>query len=238
MPPAVHLVQKYFEREAARFQAIYDHNKPLHQRLGDALFRRVILERFSLVVNAVAAPGASILDVGCGPGHYGVELARRGASRCHGVDISSEMLQLAQQRAEAAAVADRCTWDLSDFLAARVSEPFDVVLAMGYFDYLEDPLPHLQKMIGAARKQVFASFPKRWGLRAGMRKLRFQLAHGFVRFYTRREVLNLFRQCGNLAALSVVDLGRDNVVIYNTAAARALQPLGGDAQTFPGGARR
>ncbi len=212
-------VNSYFVREAERFAAVYERDKPLRQRLGDWVFRRVILERYSLVVNAIGAPGASILDVGCGPGRYAVELARRGARRCVGVDVASTMIEIARREAAAAGVGDRCEWAESEFLSYPATESFDAVLAMGYFDYLEDPLPHLSKMIRQARGRVFASFPKRWTLRTGLRLLRFKLARGFVRFYTRGEVLALFRQAGKIACLALVDLGRDYVAIYDAGAA-------------------
>jgi 2-polyprenyl-3-methyl-5-hydroxy-6-metoxy-1,4-benzoquinol methylase len=212
-------VHDYFNREADRFDAIYGRDKPLRQRLGDSLFRRVILERYSLVVNAIGAPGASVLDVGCGPGRYGIELARRGATRCVGVDVAAAMIEIAKREAAHAGVAGACEWHLSDFLSFAPSCRFDAVVAMGYFDYLEDPLPHLSKMIHHARGRVFATFPKRWTVRTGLRVMRFRLARGFVRFYSRREVVTLFRQAGQIACLSLVDLGRDYVAIYDAGAA-------------------
>jgi 2-polyprenyl-3-methyl-5-hydroxy-6-metoxy-1,4-benzoquinol methylase len=212
-------VNSYFDREAERFAAIYERDKPLCQRLGDRIFRRVILERYSLVVNAVGAPGSSILDVGCGPGRYVIELARRGARRCVGVDVAAAMIDIAQREAAKAGVASCCEWAVSDFLSYRSGETFDAVIAMGYFDYLEDPLPHLRKMIGHARGRVFASFPKRWTLRTALRMVRFRLTRGFVRFYTRAEVLGLFRKAGELVCLALVDLGRDYVAIYDAGVA-------------------
>jgi len=215
------LVHSYFNREAERFDAIYEKDKPIHHRIGDASFRRVILERYSLVVNAIGAPGAHVLDVGCGPGRYGIELARRGAARCVGVDVAPAMIDIARAEAQRAGVADRCAWTVADWLAWRSEESFDAVVAMGYYDYVEDPLPHLEKMIGRARGRVFASFPKRWTLRTGLRIVRFKLAKGFVRFYTRREVVGLFRHAGHSRFLSLVDLGRDYVTIYDAGANRA-----------------
>src|SRR5438067_228144 len=127
-------VHDYFDREARRFDAIYDHDKPLLQRLGDAAFRKVVLERYSLVVNAT---GTTVLDVGCGPGRYGIELARRGARRCVGVDVSPNMISLAQQAADRAGVADRCEWHIGDWLTVDTPANFEAVIAMGYFDYVE-----------------------------------------------------------------------------------------------------
>jgi 2-polyprenyl-3-methyl-5-hydroxy-6-metoxy-1,4-benzoquinol methylase len=183
------------------------------------MFRRVILERYSLVINAIGAPGARMLDVGCGPGRYGIELARRGAARCVGVDVAASMIDIARRETATAGLGGVCEWDVSDYLSYGRAETFDAVVAMGYFDYLEEPLPHLEKMMAHAHGRVFASFPKRWTLRTGLRIVRFQLARGYVRFYSRREVVELFREAGHLACLSLVDLGRDYVAIYDAGAA-------------------
>lgn len=216
------LVHRYFAKEAARFDAIYDDTKPLHQRIGDALFRRVILERFSLVVNALGAPGKSVLDVGCGPGRYGLELARRSAARCVGVDVAAEMIDIARSEADKAGVSGSCEWIVSDYESFETSERFDAVLAMGYFDYLEEPDGHLAKMMRQCKGRIFASLPKRWTVRTGLRKVRFELERGFVRFYSRGEALDLFARQGPLQYLSLVDLGRDYLAIYDRGAAEAV----------------
>ena len=215
------LVHSYFDREAERFDAIYEKDKPLHQQIGDAVFRRVIHERYSLVVNAIGATGHTMLDVGCGPGRYGVELAKRGAKQCVGVDVAAPMLEIARTEAEKAGVGDRCEWHVSDYLSWQSEGRFDAVVAMGYFDYLESPEPHLVKMVEQSRDRVFVSLPKRWEVRVPLRMARFKLAHGFVRFYSRSEALDLFRAVGPLAYLSLVDLGRDYIAIYDAGAAHA-----------------
>jgi hypothetical protein len=63
--------------------------------------------------------------------------------------------------------------------------------------------------------------PKRWTVRTGLRVVRFKLARGFVRFYSRGEVLSLFREAGEIACLALLDLGRDYVAIYDAGAAAA-----------------
>ena len=222
------LVKSWFGREAARFDAIYDSDKPLHQQIGDALFRRVILERFSLVMNAISAPGRSILDVGTGPGRYPIELLRRGARHTMGVDVAPEMIDIARRAAEDAGFGERAAWAVSEFLdwpgtdGSGADLRYDAVVAMGYYDYMPDPAPHLAKMIRHCQGRVFASFPKRWELRVPLRMMRFAAARGFVRFYSRSDVVALFRQVGKLPYLSIVDLGRDYIAIYD--AAGAAQP--------------
>ena len=76
------LVRDYFEREAQRFDAIYEERKPLGQRAVDTLFRRVVVERFRLITNLAPQTGHwTALDVGCGSGRYAIALAQRGAAR-------------------------------------------------------------------------------------------------------------------------------------------------------------
>ena len=215
-------VHKYFNREADRFDAIYDQEKPVAQRLGDWIFRRVILERYSLVINSIGAGESTLLDVGCGPGRYGIELARRGASRCLGVDVAEEMISIARREASVHGVSDRCIWQIGDWLGTPIEGPFDAVTAMGYFDYLEDPRAHLEKMLAHCGGRLFASFPKRWTIRTALRRARFGLRGGFVRFYSRREIVDLFRAAGDLRCLALVDLGRDYIAIYDRGSERRL----------------
>jgi SAM-dependent methyltransferase len=126
------------------------------------------------------------------------------------VDVSETMIRLAREDARGASLEDRCRFFASSFLGLAPEEKFDVVVAMGYFDYLESPLPDARKMVELCRGKIFASFPKRWEFRVPIRRIRFLLAHGFVRFYSRRQVLELFEQAGVPAErLSLIDLGRD-----------------------------
>jgi 2-polyprenyl-3-methyl-5-hydroxy-6-metoxy-1,4-benzoquinol methylase len=215
---SLRLVRDYFDRAARRFDAIYEKDKPLSQRVVDRLFRQVVLERFQLICTlAPAGPSWTVLDVGCGPGRYSVALAKAGAAEVVGVDVSAAMIDLARAEAERAAVAERCRFAVSPFLEFPTSERFDVVVATGYFDYLVDPLSDLRKMVGACRGHIFASFPKRWEVRVPVRRLRFALAGGFVRFYSRPEVLELFDRAGVARdRLVLVDLGRDWIAIART----------------------
>src|SRR3990172_6440241 len=113
-------VRAYFDREAKRFDDIYEDEKALRERVVDRLFRRVIVERFRLICNlAPEAGGFTVLDVGCGGGRYSVPLAERGASRVVGVDVSAPMLEIARRKALERGVADRCGFVESSFSAFR-----------------------------------------------------------------------------------------------------------------------
>jgi 2-polyprenyl-3-methyl-5-hydroxy-6-metoxy-1,4-benzoquinol methylase len=208
-------VRSYFDRAARRFDAIYEGDKPLTQRVVDRLFRRVVLERFELICNLAPLPGAfSVLDVGCGPGRYSVALAKAGAARVVGVDVAAAMIRLALEESARSGVAERCEFVESGFLDFASDEVFDVVIATGYFDYTEDPLPHARRMAAACRGRIYASFPKRWEWRVPIRRLRFLLAGGYVRFYSHAEVRSLWDAAGLAnGRVSVLDLGRDYLVV-------------------------
>lgn len=210
-------VRRHFERDARRFDAIYSERKPLVQQIVDSQ-RRVVVERFSLIQNLAPLPGRwTALDVGCGPGRYSIALAESGAARVLGVDVASAMIALARRQAATAGKTDVCEFVVTSFADFHTDERFDVVVATGYFDYVESPAKDVAKMVQACRGRIFASFPKRLDWRVPLRKARFALVGGYVRFYDESEVRRLFAAAG-LAAdrLSLIDLGRDWIAVART----------------------
>lgn len=209
------VVREYFDHEVERFDAIYERKKPLIDRVIDQLFRRVVVARFRLIRNLAPMTGSwTVLDVGCGSGRYALALARAGASRILGVDISREMIRMAERKAGRQGVTGKCEFRSGAFVELPIDERFDVAVATGYFDYIENPSADLRKMVELCSGRIFASFPKRWEFRVPVRKLRFALEGGFVRFYSKREVLSLFAEAGVAPErLSLIDLGRDLIAV-------------------------
>jgi 2-polyprenyl-3-methyl-5-hydroxy-6-metoxy-1,4-benzoquinol methylase len=210
-------VRRHFERDAQRFDTIYSEKKPLVQRIVDRQ-RRVVVERFNLIQNLAPLPGRwTALDVGCGPGRYAISFAEIGAARVLGVDVAPAMIELARREAAKAGKVDVCEFVVSSFADFSTDERFDVVVATGYFDYLEAPQRDIDKMVGASHGRIFASFPKRFDWRVPLRKARFALVGGYVRFYDEREVRRLFDAAGVGAdRLSLIDLGRDWIAVART----------------------
>jgi SAM-dependent methyltransferase len=207
-------VRDYFNQQAERFDAIYATQKPFLQRLVDS-FRSVVVERLHLMCNLAPQRGPwTALDVGTGSGRYPIAFARLGATRVVGVDVAKAMTDLAAEEATKAGVAGQCEWITAPFLEFESAEKFDAVVAMGYFDYLDEPLPHLKKMLVSSRHRIFMSFPKRWEIRVPVRKLRFAWERGFVRFYSRGEVERLIAAAGvPPERCSLVDFGRDWIAV-------------------------
>lgn len=83
--------------------------------------------------------GLTILDLGCGEGYVGRQLAKRGAASVAGYDVSSGMIAGAEQAA-AAQRLDHLTYAVSDLRKAEfgdAGQPVDLVIAVFLFNYMD-----------------------------------------------------------------------------------------------------
>jgi SAM-dependent methyltransferase len=190
-------VQAYFERAASSFDRLYSENghSPF-MRWVNRHFRSDIADRYLTTINHVAQVHAgSVLDVGCGSGRYLAAFARLGVHRLVGIDLSQPMLDLARRQMT---ILRHGATDLicGDFQPHHFDEQFDVVVAMGFFDYQADPAAVLAKMRGLARQSVIASFPSRHWFRTPLRQLRYRLKNCPVHFFDYERIAVLAAQAG------------------------------------------
>lgn len=85
--------------------------EPIADHLGKTYLRYSFTKGTRQEVDALMewlqlAPGARVLDVGCGPGRHAHELASRGVI-VHGIDVSGTFVTLAQESAPAGATFER-----------------------------------------------------------------------------------------------------------------------------------
>lgn len=183
-------VTDYFTRSAEAFDSLYGETTqhPL-MRWVNSRFRSDIYERFARSLAHVKRYGLeSCLDVGCGSGRYARALAELGLTRIVGVDVSPTMIELARQHtAGVARAGQEVRFVLSDFESYPDDERYDVVMAMGFFDYVRDPIPVLRKMRGLAGHSVIASFPSYHVYRTPIRALRYAIKRCPVYFYDDRH---------------------------------------------------
>ena len=128
------------------------------------------------------------------------------------------MIDLANKYAEEQNVADRCRFLAGTFPQDAPPGPYDYATAMGFFDYIADPLPLLVAMRQMTRSTMIMSFPKSREWRVPLRRLRFLIARCPLYLYSRRRVDELLSAAG-VAQYEVVELDRDYVVIAKGSAA-------------------
>ena len=186
-------VRTRFEDKAQQFDDLYEDERWLVRTLRPGLFRRR-----KLAVDTVAAYDAPrVLDVGCGSGRIGEFALEAGASRYVGVDFSAPMIDLARTRLQR--FNDQTELIVDDFLTTRLEGPFEVILAVGLFDYLPEPHRFSRRMfdLTAPGGCVVGSFPT-WSLLKGpVRKVRYEWIGNCPIFnYSRRELELMFGASG------------------------------------------
>jgi 2-polyprenyl-3-methyl-5-hydroxy-6-metoxy-1,4-benzoquinol methylase len=187
-------VSKFFDEYAASFDAIYGGETSFLSRLLiNPVFRKSMRLRYEkTLAGCQPVAGKSVLDIGCGPGHYGVMLAKRGAGRVVGIDFAPTMIERAQRHAQEAGVADRCEFLVKDLYGYEAPMKFDFSIVMGVMDYIEDPRRFIDRVLELTACRAFFSFPAAGGLLALQRKLRYRKRCDLF-MYTREQIAGLLR---------------------------------------------
>ena len=96
---------EFFDRYAVDFDSIYGNDNKALERIANRLFRHAMLVRYQkTIAGCQPAAGRSVIDIGCGPGHYSITLARQGADKILG---SRFRPRHAQDRARARRIRGR-----------------------------------------------------------------------------------------------------------------------------------
>jgi cyclopropane-fatty-acyl-phospholipid synthase len=82
-------------------------------------------------------PGQRVLDIGCGWGGMALYLNRVADVDVLGITLSTEQLETARKRAEAAGVSDRVRFELLDY--REVVGRFDRIVSVGMFEHVGPP---------------------------------------------------------------------------------------------------
>jgi SAM-dependent methyltransferase len=189
--PEADRVRGHFRAKARSFDRLYDEEGRLQRFLRPALAGRA-----DLAVSVVRSlTGPSVLDVGCGSGRVGERVLEAGAHRYVGIDFSAPMLDLARERL--ARFGSKAELVEGDFLTEPVEGPFDVVLALGLFDYTPEPERFAARMAELSSGVVVASFPRWTWVKGPIRRLRYEVLNDCPIFdYTDEGIVRLFRDAG------------------------------------------
>jgi ubiquinone/menaquinone biosynthesis C-methylase UbiE len=165
--------------------------------------------RFARKVNGINLPGKCVMDIGTGSGLLAIELAKgRPDWQISGIDISEEMLKLAQQNAARNGFADKI--DFHKASAAALPFPdgsFDLMASHASFHLWKDPLKVFKEIARVTapggycclwdtlRLTAFLPLVSLAGWVAGMNSAQRQLWLRAVRSsYTLRETMTIIKE--------------------------------------------
>lgn len=206
-------VRRHFEADAERFDAIYRENKGPVERFIDCVWRGVVRRRLDLTLEALhPLEGKSILDVGCGSGRFCLAFAEGGASRVLGVDFAEAMIEIAREYARRLNLESQCEFRVGSYPEDVPERGFDAATALGFFDYIEEPLPLMRAMGDAAPAAVVMSFPKAREWRVPLRRLRFKRLGCPLFLYEEAQVRRLLKEAA-FADFDWTELDRDYFVV-------------------------
>jgi SAM-dependent methyltransferase len=188
---------RYWNEVARDFDAIYTGDKgPLRHTL-DRWLRKDMYQRFAWVLERSAGiQGRTACDIGCGSGRFAAALAKQGAARVVGVDIAPQMLGLARALAARQGVEQACEFVHADVLEWQTTEQFDLVIAIGLWDYIADPLPRLRVVRRLSRGKFLSSWPRLWTWRTPIRRVRLGLQGCPVYFFRRLQIDRYLQESG------------------------------------------
>jgi SAM-dependent methyltransferase len=186
-------VRDHFRAKAFSFDHLYDEEHAVQRTLRPGLFRRreLALE----VIRSYSSP--RVLDIGCGSGRVGELALEQGAGEYLGIDFSEPMLALAEERLQRFEARARLV--RGDFLEEELEGAFDVVLALGLFDYQPEPERFTRRIgeLTAPGGSAVGSFPRWDWVKGPIRKLRYEVINNCPIFdYTEPQLRALFTEAG------------------------------------------
>jgi ubiquinone/menaquinone biosynthesis C-methylase UbiE len=188
------LVQRYFDKVPNQWDSLYSRENPLKYAINRVL-RKGLFERYHLTFEHCGdLAGARVLEIGCGTGRFSIECAKRGASKVTGIDFAPSMIAFCCNIAKQMGVAEKCDFICDDFVSHPFDSSFDIVLALGVFDYVKDPEPLFKKIAQLKPRKFLASFPVHTLFWGAQRKIRYEWIRKCpIYYYTNEQLETLYR---------------------------------------------
>ena len=182
----------FFNNYSDKFNAIYGNNNNFINNFVNKNFRKSMRLRFEYVFRDFNDfKNSTVLDVGCGAGHYCLKAYEKGASTVIGIDFASNMIEISKQKFENHNIKENYEFILANFLTYNFSSKFDYIIFMGFMDYIENANEIVSKAIKLTNKKSFFSFPKEGGFLALQRKIRYSYKCKLF-YYNKDKIKKIF----------------------------------------------
>jgi ubiquinone/menaquinone biosynthesis C-methylase UbiE len=191
-------VARFWNDIAEEFDTIYTGRKGAFGRFLDKWLRKDIYQRFDWVMERAGdVRGKRICDIGCGTGRFVAEFARRGAGHITGVDVAPEMIRMSKELVAKEGVAGPCEFFVSDVLNWKTDQTYDLTIAIGFWDYIQEPPERLRLIRNLTKTTFLSAWPRYWTWRMPIRKVRLQYIGGCpVYFFRKPQIVAMLREAG------------------------------------------
>ncbi len=190
MSNKIHTAQQYWDDRSELFGNYY--KKPT---MFDKLFRKGVYTRVAVATQVCQEfDKPTVLDVGSGPGVNSITfLKNSSATKVTGIDFSPNMIEYATNLSIEENVEEQCEFITEDFSEHDWrKQKFDVSVALGVLDYIEDAENFIKKMNELTEKAFVISWPEN-GFRMFLRKYRYTCP---LFDYTKQGITELHNKCG------------------------------------------
>ncbi len=191
-------VKNYFEDIAQEFDNIYDNEGTLITKITNKLFRKSLYERIPISLEECGdIKDKTIIDIGCGSGRLCYLLAKENASKVVGVDYSQQMIDIAKEFVKKKDLEEKIQFECVDFFVKyETKEKFDISIALGVFDYLQNPEKFLDKMKMVTKEKIIVSYPAKYAFQAPIRRVWLYSRKCPVFFYTEPQLQRIYENAG------------------------------------------
>jgi 2-polyprenyl-3-methyl-5-hydroxy-6-metoxy-1,4-benzoquinol methylase len=203
----------FWNSYASDFDAIYGTKNSWFNNAINKLFRGTMKIRFEKTIQIIPDEKVSVIDIGCGPGHYCFSLAQSGQREILGIDFSEKMVQLAMDHTSGLGIEKRLKFLVLNFLEFLPEKKYDYSIMMGFIEYFEHPELIIKKALDITNRKVLISFPVAGGLLAFQRKLRYK-RKCFLRLYSSEDIKRLMAEL-NISSYTIEKIQRDFFVTLN-----------------------
>lgn len=203
-------VHQFFDGYAPDFNSIYNNteDKGFFGKFIDTYFRQTMMERFHMVMDKTKNTKIkSIIDVGCGPGHYSEGFLLQG-KEVIALDISENMIQLAKNRTQKLDQS-KISFITQGYMETKLPKKLDAACLMGFFDYIEKPVELLQKLKQDVNLEIYGSFPKKNHWLAPQRIARYKQRNCPLYLYTKDQLEQILTQAGIDKGYTITSCKRD-----------------------------
>lgn len=203
----------FWDSYASDFDAIYGTKNSMINYAVNKIFRNSMKIRFEKTMLIIPKEMVSVIDIGCGPGHYCFSLAQNGQRDILGIDFSEKMIGLAVNHAKELGLEKKVEFEIVNFLEFEPRRKFDYSIMMGFIEYFEYPELIIKKALAITNRTILVSFPVANGFLAFQRKLRYK-RRCFLRLYRYVDIKSLLEGL-NINSYTIEKIQRDFFVTIN-----------------------